>query len=773
LRRTLGTEAISVKIAPARWHCETHWAGLRRLAAISRNSSGSEMTDKTMYVLGDDLPKRNPWEEDRLGYAPVAERISRVIINLAAPNGYVIGLHGQWGSGKSTFLNFVVEYLEKHNAEHEGEQVIRIDFRPWIVSGHHDLVAAFFKVLSEKLGSKDSRWRRFLGRTFPLFRGTTDDLVDAAASIALSVDGGVVSGIASKFAKRPLDKLLGRFLEDPSLEKAYNDLREKLARSGKRFLVTIDDIDRLEAKDVRSIMQMVKSIGCLPNVVYLLAYDREIVWSAMDQGIERAGPRFGEKIVQQEIEVPHPPKHLLLEILYKEISFLVGASQDSLRWHCIVTDGIHRWIRSPRDVVRFSNALKFTWPALKDEIDPVDLLAIEGLRLFDECAFNWIRDQRRFLLKKGLHFLVSAEIIKASVEDLKRRIPEADRFQILRIMSVLFPQATNWFEVPEHFGKHSAEEITMRRGIGSDAGYDAYFWMHPSSDAIPKVVIDDLMSRLEDADGIEAIIRSYIGNQNSLGESMVAKLLDELCARYHGLYPAQPTQALLDALFRVGEEIIGIDRDGNMPTWALDAQISLLVQYMLEQWGPQEAGKRLIEAFKKGASPAFLAEIYGERGLELGVFPPVSPKVPLISRDDFTKLGEILLGKIHDAVADKILKNAPYYYNIIWSWAQLENSTKVKAWLDVGIMDSAEFMAKVSRGLVGPKGGPDGRQYIMSNTPPSEFYDLQMLVDVGNKHLRSADLTDDQRSRITAIVQGAERRLSQQPPDDATTDTES
>jgi len=730
------------------------------------------MTDKTKYVLGDDLPKHNPWEEDRLGYAPVAKKVADVIIDLAAPNGYVIGLHGEWGSGKSTFINFIVEYLNKHNAEHEDQQVTHIDFRPWIVSGHQDLVAAFFKLLSTKLGPKDGFWKRHGKRLLGLSDGTTDGLVDAAATVAITVDpsGGLVSGLASKFAKRSVNSAINRIRKGPSLQEAYENLRKQLRGSGKRFLVTIDDIDRLEAKDVRSIMQMVKSIGCLPNVVYLLAYDREIVWHALEQGIERVGPRFAEKIVQQEIEVPHPPNHLLLEILYEEIPFVVGSHQGSLRWYHIVTDGIHRWIRSPRDVVRFSNALKFSWPALKDEIDPVDLLAIEGLRLFDECAFNWIRDQRPFLLKKGLTILVTDEIKKASVEDLKRRIPETDRFPILRMMSVLFPQATSWFEIPEHFGKQSAEEATTRRGIGSDAGYDAYFGMHPSSDAIPKAVIDDLMSRLEDADGIEAIIRSYIGNQNSLGESMVAKLLDELCARYHGLYPAQPTQALLDALFRVGEEIIGIDRDGNMPTWALDAQISLLVQYMLEQWGPQEAGERLVEAFDKGTSPAFLANIYVERGLELGVFPSVSPKVPLISRDDFTKLGEILLGKIHDAVADKILKNAPYYHNIIWSWGQLENSETVKAWLDAGMTESAEFMAKVSRGLLARQQGTNGHQYMMSNSPSSEFYDLQMLVEVGNKHLRSTDLTDEQRNRITAIVQGAQRFLNRQLPDNATND---
>lgn len=129
------------------------------------------------YILGDDLPKDNPWQDDRLNYAPFAAQIANVIITFSAPNGYVIGLHGQWGSGKSTVINFILAHLRKHNAEHEDDQITHIDFRPWIISGHQDLIAAFFKILSEHLGPKDSKWRRVWRNTFRFLHGTTDNLL--------------------------------------------------------------------------------------------------------------------------------------------------------------------------------------------------------------------------------------------------------------------------------------------------------------------------------------------------------------------------------------------------------------------------------------------------------------------------------------------------------------------------------------------------------------------------------------------------------------------
>ena len=722
------------------------------------------MGGKKKQVLGDDLPKENPWRDDRLGYAPFAERIARVVIGLVAPSGYVIGLHGQWGSGKSTIINFILAYLAKHNAEHDDDKVIHVDFRPWIVSGHQDLIVAFFKILSEKLGPKDNRFVRFLKRTASFASGTTDNLVDAAATVALSVDptGGVAAGLTGNLAKKSVNALLERFLDDPSLQAAYESLKGQLGRSGKRFIVTIDDIDRLDDGDVRSIMQMVKSIGQLPNVVYLLSYDRDIVWDALDQGVTRPGPRFAEKIVQQEIELPKPSRNALFAMLDQEISFLTADTPDSTRWSYLVRDGVRRWIRSPRDVVRLSNAVKFSWPAIDGEIDPQDLLAMEGLRLFDAGAFAWIRDNRDFLFTEGRFVLVDDKVKQEAVEGLKRRIPEDIRAQVLRVLTVLFPQSAKWFEGREASGEEAFIEVSKRRGVGSDAGYDTYFGLHPSSDAIPKAVVNDLMSRLENADDVEEVIRSYLGKKNSRGELMVGKLLDELRVQYRARTPARPTQALLDALFRVGDDVLRIDWDGDMFQLSPRAQITFLVRNMLEQWGPEQAGERLVEAFDKATSPAFMSTIYVARGRELGVFHSDSSERPVISMDDFNRLGAILLVRINTAAGDGTLADAPFYFDILRSWGHLSGAEAPKAWLGSGMFASAVFMAKAAQGLVSYSLGTPERQYTMRERPEPEFFDVETIITAGRKHLAEAtNLTRDQRNILTEIVRGSEQLLKE------------
>lgn len=41
-------------------------------------------------------------KDDRYGITPFAESIAKSIMNIAAPEGTAIALHGPWGSGKSS-----------------------------------------------------------------------------------------------------------------------------------------------------------------------------------------------------------------------------------------------------------------------------------------------------------------------------------------------------------------------------------------------------------------------------------------------------------------------------------------------------------------------------------------------------------------------------------------------------------------------------------------------------------------------------------------------
>lgn len=664
----------------------------------------NENTAPETLVLGDDLPKTNPWQDDRLGYTPFCERLVKVILSFDAPSGYVIGLHGEWGSGKSRALNFVRAFLEKHNQEctDEKDAMTLIDFQPWIVSGHQDLIAAFFRVLTETLGDQLTWLERQRNRFFRAFRLGGDSLIDAAATVAVTVDpsGGLASKTVGTVAKKSIGAMVDKFLADPSLQSAYDDLRVQLADSGRRFLVTIDDIDRLQSDEIRSIMQMVKTVGRLPNVIYLLAYDRNIVWPALDGDSLRNGPRFAEKIIQQEVELPVPSKEALLSILDEDIAFLNQHIDESLRWHYIVRDGVRRWIRHPRDLLRLANAVKFSWPALQGEVDPGDLLAMEGLRLFDNTAFRWIRENRDFLFSEGAFILARDETDAATVERLKQRLTAEVRESVINLLVALFPGSTKTFRGDKAMSEESSGSIVSRRGVGCPQGYDAYFSLHPSADAIPKSVIDGLVANLSDGDALREAILPYLEKRDRRGQPVIGQLLEELRYRFEGEGRAHPTQAVLNFLFDIGEDVLSAEWRVEAFAVSPRAKLSVLIQSMLDTWGAENAGKHLIESFKMSTSAAFCAEVFVDRARELGKIAGGNSVAPKILEEDLVLLGQELLEKIRRSAHEGTLENAPFYFNIVRAWSYLADPGEARAWLSSGMIKSPTFLAKIGRAHV-------------------------------------------------------------------------
>lgn len=740
---------------------------MMHLSAFTR---GRGMTTEEKYTFRDDLPKMNPWQDDRLGYKPFCERLAKIIINLNAPNGYVIGLHGQWGSGKSTALNFVRAFLVKNNQENDKDKITLVDFQPWIISGHQDLIAAFFKVMTDNLGVRPSwltRQRNALMRALKIGGDPLVDAIDAAAKIALTMDPSV--GVASKamaaVTKKSISGMVDKFLADPSLQTAYEELRKRLDESHKRFLVIIDDLDRLQKHEILAIMQMVKTVGRLPNVIYVLAYDRRIVWQALETYNEKERPHFAEKIVQQEIELPLPSKEELLSILDSEINFLFGATPATLRWHYIVRDGVRRWVRNARDVIRLANAAKFSWPALKDEFDPQDLLAMEGLRLFDPAAFEWIRWNRDFLFAQGRFMMSSEDAQTKHITALSARLPESTRDEVLQLMTLLFPGRANYFQNNRHSSQESHQQVVRRRGIGCEPGYDAFFGLHPSSEAIPKAVIDLIVSVCNDEEAIVRTIGPYLGRRDRAGQPMVSQLLEELRFRFEARETAKPTQSMLDAMFRIGEDVFRIDYATTLFALSPRSHVTLLVAELLKAWGSEEAGKRLISAFDKSKSPGFSADIFVDRARELGLIETDSRSLPLITKNDLDALGTILLHQIEKAAEDGTLANAPFYWDIGRAWKYLGDATKAKTWFTAGMNANAEFLAKVTLGFVSYSLSSQEPVYEMSQRPDPDLYNLSAIQTACRKHLAATGINRDQRTRIQVVAQAVEELLNAHSPE--------
>ena len=438
----------------------------------------------------------------------------------------------------------------------------------------------------------------------------------------------------------------------------------------------------------------------------------------------------------------------------------MGGTEQPPRWERIVRDGVRRWIRSPRDVVRIANAVKFSWSAIEGEMDPQDLMAMEGLRLFDAGAFEWVRENRSLILRKDRYLAPPDGAREAVVDRLKQVVPARMQPEALDLVGALFPQLAGLLRDKNDFRPSEDHvDVAQRRGVGSEAGYDSYFSLHPSVGAVPLSELNRLVAAA-DASEIEGALLHYLHTENSTGRRMIGNLLEELYFRYNGENAAPPTQAMLDALFAVGEQILGADaRSPGMLDLLPRTDTVLVVSAMMYRWGPAEGGRFLIEAFRKTDSPAFLAAMFVAMGQDRGVFEPSNRNEPAVSQEDFDVLGELLREKIQTSERAGTLADCPFFFDIVQSWRHLCGPNDPRRWLLSGMTSEATFMVKVCRGLVGGATKAGKTEYRLWDMPDEELYDLRVLNQAARAHLGGTELTNDECSLIAALADGTDRML--------------
>lgn len=723
--------------------------------------------------FSDDEPKTNPWTEDLLGFKPFSERLSSSIIGLNIPNGYVIGLQGSWGSGKSTALNFVKAFIDKNNTEtiDETKKITIIDFKPWIVSGHQDLIASFFKIITEKLATKNDAWKKDGKKVLRALKENVDPLVDAVATVGLVLAPGLGAGskIASAVAKKTLGSTLDGWLAEPSLQSAYEDLYDKISNAGSKFLVVIDDIDRLDKSEIRSVMQMVKTVGRLPNVIYLLSYDRNIVWPALDEISSRTrnGPNYAEKIVQQEINLPTPSRNNLFRILDAEIGFLADVTPNSARWFDIVRHGIHRWIRYPRDVARFANALKFSWPAVGGEMDPQDLIAMEGLRLFEQNIFNWIRNNRDFLLHEGRFLHLSKNEEDQFVKRMIESIDPEDRYDQISLLCILFPPKAKLLREKHN---HSVDELyyqlAKRRGIGTKGGFDTYFSLFPSSKMVAKSSVDNFVAGKSDINLMLTISDEYIDKTDDFGAPLIDEFLNELQYRFYGSDGEEPTITLIQALTRIGEKIQNIEVAVQSLSMPPRVRLELLLTDLIERFSGERKFSVIQSVFEMSESLSLLCGLWLHLGKSLKIFPQTGPiSDNIVSKEELDSLGSILLTLIEDKNRLKTLSEEPVFHDLFLVWSHLTQPDAVENWILKTVPRDPIIIYKIARTQLGYSVEGSGRRYHFSSRDFPPYYPAQALIGFCKTWLGKGVFDDDQTLAVRAFQEGIERNSAtlQQP----------
>lgn len=277
---------------------------------------------------------------DDLLYAPYANKIAGKILNSHFKKSFAIGITGAWGSGKTSFMDLIKRQLNDDN-------LIVVDFNAWSSHDSKSLTKDFFAALRESLND----YHYSIG----------SKIENYANALMNNYDGKLLGGIF-------------RFGEPKTLKQQFDSINEMLDKTGKRIILFIDDLDRLDNEELLEVLKLIRNTASFKNVVFVAAYDRGYLTNSVKNLNAQNSNLFAEKIFQIEISLPHFDIDIVRKKLFSNL-----VKKSNPKYHQELEDlivkspfiyrsKVDQYIVTMRDVVRFTNSFSLNLNALEGEI---------------------------------------------------------------------------------------------------------------------------------------------------------------------------------------------------------------------------------------------------------------------------------------------------------------------------------------------------------------------------------------------------------------------
>lgn len=704
-----------------------------------------------------DREGKNP-ADDKLGRLEFAQRVAKELCGWRNKESLVVSLNGDWGSGKTTLVNLTLYYIEEQSKSEGKTAPLIVRFNPWQWSGQDLLFEAFFGEIGEALGREQAggrsaelaqKWKRF-GALSSVGRATAHWAEAGATAMASvsTVAGQPTAAAGATMAAGVAKWFKGMFSASEEVSNAANaahglthtqtlpevrkDLKRLLQEMPAPLIVVIDDIDRLTKEQVRMMVQLVKTNADFDNVVYLLPFQRNIVAAALDHVTCEKGQDFLKKIVQVDLEVPDAPPEKLRAIFFERMDKIWRRAEFRWddprkdRWRNMLEDAIWPFFDTPRSVIRFCSVMDFVFDGHIDEgalrIDPIDLVTLETLRMFEPEAYELIKRSRNSSRNVFLELLYDDKERRQKIEadfngliDRKGRT-EADKKRLRAALYGLIPQA-------REDGNSDSAQADWDRDcrVCHPKHFPKYFQLQPSHDDVPAGLVAKFLR--------ESTPEARLGDlwQEAVKTNKVGGLIERLWLVRDEI-PVDRVEPMILAILATTDNLPEIKIGGGVFQNDAQHEIIKLCARLLTRIGEpdkrDEVFKNVVRKCEALSGPVMLT----------GLLEPNPERHrhedPIIRPEAVEEAKQVLLPRMWAKAKTPefwALRMAGYIFYRLKDWADAE---AVRAWLDLVTKDNAIARKCLSHFLSETQStGKVARTIVLPAKSVEDFISLETLYE--------------------------------------------
>jgi hypothetical protein len=425
--------------------------------------------------------------DDRLERGALIDRLVDILVEGRGESRratrVVAGLTGTWGAGKSSVMGRLRQRLASM------ANVIVVDFNPWVVGHTEENLRSFLDTLGAAIRATCIDDGNDLANAFYNYREALEPTLKD------------ISPMTSKFFG-VLPKRRAR-----SLIETRAKLEQKLESIHAAVVILIDELDRVDDSDVREMARSVKAIGDLPNISYLIAFDRARVESAL--GLH--GSDYIKKIVQFTISLrplmDYEARALLVEQL-EDRGYKPDLGDTDLFEELMVS--ILPTLKSPRDIKWIVGGFSAIEPTIRGEVNSVDLFAYALLSAQAPSFRDFLEYNSEYVVNDPISVGEYMRRSKGSRAEVFGQVYDAlASTQLNPVIEFLFPVVSEKRRDTERFGRLQDRNNLMTALYLGDPPFRLSkkqileFWGGPTSDKLKsledKGVLEDLILQIASA----------------------------------------------------------------------------------------------------------------------------------------------------------------------------------------------------------------------------------------------------------------------------------
>jgi predicted KAP-like P-loop ATPase len=682
---------------------------------------------KKIQIKQDDCKKKifnadNPIKDkkdDILGRTQFAEDISLSLLNYKTAESIIIGLNGEWGSGKSSVINLIKQCINNNSSDNTDKPVI-IDFNPWMFSKREDITKYFFDEIRSAFSCYDKTIAKKIKRYSNLLSGLKDILIlfEGSSQVVLIIKNLLCAV-----------KWFNHFIRSPkSLMDIKNELNADLIKNKRNIIVFIDDIDRLTGEEIRELFRLVRVNADFAKIIYVIAFDRRIV----EKSFEDQGKKYLEKIIQVNINVPFLSKERLSKFLLKEldrvIKTLPSVAQEYFNkdeyennWDSIYRSGFRDFFKNIRDIKRFISGLEFNISRMCKndviEINPIDFIAVEAIRMFSHDFYLFmVKNSDLFTATTESRAGLSRKEIKEEIDTALNCIVEDNvdnrcRRAVKGLVKELFPQLGDIV-----CDSSIMEDKQKQLRICSEQFYDSYFNFIPGGDEgeISRYEITGILKKMNFMETFEQFLRKFMKTER-IGR-ILGRIQDFTGDEKY--IPKENVKNVIGALFNIYEGLSDISALMNESIFDSYTELSAgsIIYQLLNRESDKEKNFDLLKEL-----------IPKTKGLSIQ-FHTSAQKLIQVPIDKVISLQKICVEKINNA-DKKYLINHKKLRFLLYKWKEWGGLKQLTEFINQ-VLESDENTIVLVSNFISKK--IELRNYKMEGSKELRYKDLGNFVNLGD-----------------------------------------